>query len=168
MSVPLTALALAACTVGPNYRGAPDVASDSIKSATFVRTPAQGVAFAQHTPATWWTALNDPQLNALIDAALAGNPDLKMVQARLRQARSQLHGQQANKLPKVSGSAAAVRMRSPDTSFFSNGDQSAGGGAGNGSTGRGPVDFYTAGFDASWKLDLFGGTRRDRSCVRRS
>jgi NodT family efflux transporter outer membrane factor (OMF) lipoprotein len=32
--------------------------------------------------------------------------------------------------------------------------------SGGGSSGRGPVQFYTAGFDASWELDLFGGTRR--------
>jgi NodT family efflux transporter outer membrane factor (OMF) lipoprotein len=159
LRAPLNALAfaavvtLAACTVGPNYQGAPEVASDAFKSDAFVRTPQQGVAFSQHTPAQWWLGLNDSRLNALIDAALVSNPDVKMAQARLRQARSQLRGQQANELPKASAAAAALRMRSPDTSLFSS-DQ------GGGSTGRGPVDFYTAGFDASWELDLFGGTRR--------
>ncbi|WP_372492611.1 MULTISPECIES: efflux transporter outer membrane subunit [Caballeronia] len=153
--LPLAAFALAACTVGPDYRGAPEIAPDAAKSAAFVRAPAQGVV-ATHAPATWWQALNDPQLNALIDAAFAHNPDLKMAQARLRQSRSQLRGQRANELPKVSGSAAALRMRSPDTSIFgSSGDDGS-----SGSTGRGPVDFYTVGFDASWELDLFGGTRR--------
>ncbi len=150
--LPLAAIAmtLAACTVGPDYHGAPDIASESVKSGTFVRTPAQGVT-TTHAPASWWLALNDPQLNSLIDSALADNPDLKMAQARLRQARSQLRGQQANELPKVSGAAAALRMRSPDTSLF---------GSSSGDTGRGPVDFYTLGFDASWEIDLFGGTRR--------
>ncbi|WP_250455023.1 efflux transporter outer membrane subunit [Caballeronia sp. ATUFL_M2_KS44] len=148
--LPLAALALAACTVGPDYRGAPDVAADSVKSGAFVRAPIQGVV-ATHAPAAWWTALGDPQLNALIEAALAHNPDLKMAQARLRQARSQLRGERANALPKVSASAAALRMRSPDTAIFGQSD---------GSGGRGPVDFYTVGFDASWEIDLFGGTRR--------
>jgi NodT family efflux transporter outer membrane factor (OMF) lipoprotein len=151
--LPLAALVLAACTVGPDYRGAPEIAPDAAKSGAFVRAPAQGVV-ATHAPAAWWQTLDDPQLNTLIDAAFAHNPDLKIAQARLRQARSQLRGQRANELPKVSGSAAAVRARSPDTSIIgSSGDQGS-------STGRGPVDFYTVGFDASWELDLFGGTRR--------
>jgi NodT family efflux transporter outer membrane factor (OMF) lipoprotein len=153
--IPLVALVLAACTVGPDYHGAPDIASNSVKSGAFVRTPTQGMLTA-HAPAQWWLALNDPQLNKLVDAALANNLDLKIAQARLRQSRSQLRGQRANELPKVGGSAAALRMRSPDTSLFSSSSDNGSGG----STGRGPIDFYTLGFDASWEIDLFGGTRR--------
>ncbi|MDB5460524.1 MAG: efflux system, outer rane lipoprotein NodT family [Caulobacteraceae bacterium] len=41
----------------------------------------------------WWTAYNDPQLNALIDEALKGSPDLKVAEARVRQA--QARSQQA-------------------------------------------------------------------------
>jgi NodT family efflux transporter outer membrane factor (OMF) lipoprotein len=154
--LPLAALVLAACTVGPDYHGAPEVAPDAAKSGAFVRAPAQGVV-ATHAPAAWWQALDDQRLNTLIDAAFAHNPDLKMARARLRQSRSQLSGQRANELPKVSASAAALRTRSPDTSIFgsSSGDQGA-----PASSGRGPVDFYTVGFDASWEIDLFGGTRR--------
>jgi NodT family efflux transporter outer membrane factor (OMF) lipoprotein len=154
ISIAIATLSLAACTVGPDYHGAPDIASDAVKSGTFVRTPAQGVTAAR-APAQWWLALNDAQLDTLIDAALAHNPDVKIAQARLVEARSQLRGQQANALPKTSASAAMLRMRSPDTSSFLSGDQGSGT-----SAGRGPVDFYLAGFDASWELDLFGGTRR--------
>jgi NodT family efflux transporter outer membrane factor (OMF) lipoprotein len=154
VSISIAVMSLAACTVGPDYHGAPDIASDAVKSGTFARTPAQGV-IATRAPAQWWRALNDAQLDALIDAALAHNPDVKIAQARLVQARSQLRGQQANALPKASASAAMLRMRSPDTSSFLSGDQS-----GGGSQGRGPVDFYLVGFDASWEIDLFGGTRR--------
>lgn len=148
--LPLAALALAACTVGPDYHGAPEVAAQSVQSGAFVRAPSQGV-LATRAPAAWWRSLNDPQLDALIDAALAGNLDVKMAQARLRQARSQLRGERANALPKASASAAALRMRSPDTAIL---------GGSEGSGGRGPLDFYTVGFDASWEIDLFGGTRR--------
>src|SRR5205809_138356 len=34
----------------------------------------------------WWTAYGDPQLDQLIDEAVAGAPDLARAQARLRQA----------------------------------------------------------------------------------
>lgn len=49
--LPLAAFALAACTVGPDYRGAPEIAPDAAKRAAFVRAPAQGVV-ATHAPAT--------------------------------------------------------------------------------------------------------------------
>jgi NodT family efflux transporter outer membrane factor (OMF) lipoprotein len=148
--------ALSACTVGPDYRGAPPVAADSIESAAFVRAPAAGVVATAPTASAWWRELGDAQLDALIDAALAHNPDIHVAQARLREARAQLLGQRANELPKVSATAAALRMRSPDLSTFS----SSGNGNASGGGGRGPLQLYTAGLDASWEIDLFGGTRR--------
>jgi NodT family efflux transporter outer membrane factor (OMF) lipoprotein len=153
---------LAACTVGPDYRGAPPVAADAIKTPNFVRTPAAGVVTSGPGVSSWWRSLNDPQLDALIEAALAHNPDIHAAQARLREARAQLTGQQAKALPKASANAAAVRMRSPDLSSFSSGGNNAnnGNGGNGGGSGRGPLQLYTAGLDASWEIDLFGGTRR--------
>ncbi|WP_028225207.1 efflux transporter outer membrane subunit [Paraburkholderia ferrariae] len=162
--VPLTALAaacaLAACTVGPDYRGAPVVAPEAASAATFVRTPAKGVV-PTPAPSEWWLALNDPQLDELIAAAFAHNPDLRAAQARLRESRAQLAQQRAAELPKVSASAAAVRMREPNLGAFTS-SQTQGGDSGSSavSSGGGPLQFYTAGFDASWEIDLFGGTRR--------
>jgi NodT family efflux transporter outer membrane factor (OMF) lipoprotein len=153
------ACALAACTVGPDYRGAPSVAPEAAGAATFVRTPAKGVV-PTPGPRDWWVALNDPQLNALIEAAFAHNPDLRAAQARLRESRAQLQQQRAAELPKFSASAAAVRMREPDLSALSSSQSQSGGGSQAASSGRGPLQFYTAGFDASWEIDLFGGTRR--------
>ncbi|TDV39061.1 NodT family efflux transporter outer membrane factor (OMF) lipoprotein [Paraburkholderia caballeronis] len=164
VTVLAAACALAACTVGPDYRGAPAVAPEAASAASFVRTPATGIA-ATRAPGQWWLALNDPQLNALIAAALAHNPDLRAAQARLREARAQLQQQRADQAPKVSASAAAVRMRSPDLSSFASQGQSgpddgSGSQSSSASSGRGPLQLYTAGFDASWEIDLFGGTRR--------
>ena len=144
---------LSACTVGPDYHGAPQVAPEASSSATFVRTRGDNIA-TTHAPSEWWVALDDPQLNALIEAAFAHNPDLRAAQARLRESRSQLQVQQASELPKLSADAAVLRTRQPDLSALSSVDSNAG------SSGRGPISFYTAGFDASWEIDLFGGTRR--------
>lgn len=144
---------LAACTVGPDYRGAPKVAPEASGSATFVRSHGEGIA-TTHATSEWWLALDDPQLNSLIAAAFAHNPDLRAAQARLRESRSQLQQQRAAEMPKLSADAAALRLREPDLSALSSADSSAG------SSGRGPISFYTAGFDASWEIDLFGGTRR--------
>ncbi|ARP90755.1 RND transporter [Bordetella genomosp. 9] len=159
-------LILPGCTVGPDYRGAPEVAPDAARQPAFVRAPQDAVA-PGHAPSQWWRALNDPQLNALVDAALAHNPDLHAAQARLRASRAQLQQANANGMPTSSATLAAIRTRSPNTSVLSQGgsggDASGQGdpaGQGGGSSGRGPVQFYSAGFDASWELDLFGGTRR--------
>lgn len=146
------ACVLSACTVGPDYHGAPAVAPEAASAANFVRTPAQGVTTAR-APSDWWTALDDPHLNALIAAALEHNPDVRVAQARLRESRAQLQQQRAAELPKVSAAVAAPRMREPDLSTLSQSSGSSG-------SGRGPLQFYTAGFDASWEIDLFGGTRR--------
>jgi NodT family efflux transporter outer membrane factor (OMF) lipoprotein len=149
--------ALSACTVGPDYPGAPVVAPDAAHAAAFVRTPAAGASVVStRAPNQWWLTLDDPQLNALIDAALAHNPDLHAAQARLRESRAQLQQQKANELPKASVDAAALRMREPNLNVI----QPSQGNGGNTSTGQGPLQFYTAGFDASWEIDLFGGTRR--------
>jgi NodT family efflux transporter outer membrane factor (OMF) lipoprotein len=149
--------ALQGCTVGPNYRGAPNVAGDA---RTFVRAPAAGID-ATHAPGRWWNALGDPQLDGLIDDALAHNPNLQMAQARLRESRAQLQQQRAAELPTVSADAAVVRARQPDLSALQtskSGDSSST--SSDTTHGRGPVQLYTAGFDASWEIDLFGGTRR--------
>jgi len=153
---------LSGCTVGPDYHGAPQVARDAHSSATFVRTPASGTN-ATPAPKQWWLAFNDAQLNDLIAAALANSPDVHIAQARLRESRSQLQTQRADALPKISGDAAAIRMREPDLSSLSSGSSSSSSGSSGSSaasSGRGPLQLYTAGFDASWEIDLFGGTRR--------
>lgn len=149
------ALAAAGCTVGPDYHGAPDVAGNALTAPAFPHAPvrtttAPGVA-------DWWHALGDTQLDGLIATALANSPDIRAARARVRQARAGLRGKEANLLPKASVDAAMLRTRSPDLSALSSqsGDGNAGGGGG-----RGPLTLYIAGFDASWELDLFGGTRR--------
>ncbi|CAM3631787.1 RND transporter [Bordetella sputigena] len=155
----IAGLALAGCTVGPDYHGAPDAAPDALARAAFVRTPSVAVATGPAI-SKWWLALNDPLLNTLVDQALAHNPDVHAAQARLRASRAQLQQATANGMPTVGAVGAAVRTRAPDTSALTQGSQGNGDGSNNGSSGRGPVQFYTAGFDASWELDLFGGTRR--------
>ncbi|CAG2133441.1 efflux transporter outer membrane subunit [Cupriavidus plantarum] len=150
-------LAAAGCTVGPDYHGAPEVAGNALAAPAFPHAPvrtttAPGVA-------DWWHALNDPQLDGLIATALANSPDIRAAQARVRQARAGLRGRQANLLPTASIDAAMLRTRSPDLSALTS-SQSGDGGSSSGGGGRGPLTLYIAGFDASWELDLFGGTRR--------
>lgn len=157
----ISACALSGCTVGPDYRGAPVVAHGAVHAGAFVRTPASGIKPMSHAPSHWWLSLHDPQLNTLIGEALKNNPTLQMAQARLRESRAQFQQQRAAEMPTVSADAAALRMRQPDLSGLQALQQApANGQTTNTTHGRGAWQLYSAGFDASWELDLFGGTRR--------
>ena len=151
--------ALTGCVVGPDYRGAPDAAPLASSAARFNRAPAQGVSGAPGV-ADWWIALNDPQLNALIDTALENSPDIQIARARLRQARAGLKLRRQDALPSGTATALALRMRSPNTSSLLGGITQNQGGAQSQSSGRGPLQLYDIGFDATWEADLFGGTKR--------
>lgn len=144
----LASAGLGACTVGPNYQGAPAVAEKTLAAGRLAHADSQA-----STPgvARWWLALGDPTLDALVAQALNNSPDIASAAARLRQSRASLSGAKADALPKLSAEADQLKLRSPDLSAL---DGSSAGG------GRGPLTFYLAGFDASWEADLFGGTRR--------
>lgn len=137
-----TAVAVAGCAVGPNYHGAPQVAPNATHAASFHRT-SKDVVSTSPAVATWWGALGDPELTALIEAALARSPDIRAAQARLRQSRAGLREHQRDALPKGTASAIYLHAHLPASSI-----------------GLGSLDLYDVGFDATWEADLFGGTRR--------
>ncbi|HEY6484329.1 MAG TPA: efflux transporter outer membrane subunit, partial [Steroidobacteraceae bacterium] len=59
----------------------------------------------------WWTAYQDPQLDRLIDAALAGNPTLGQALARLHQAQALVDATAAELWPYVSYGASVEREK---------------------------------------------------------
>lgn len=59
----------------------------------------------------WWTALGDRQLDAIMAAALAGNPSLDAAMARLRAARAMLAESDAAAAPQVALDASLQRQR---------------------------------------------------------
>ena len=141
-------MALAACTVGPDYAGPPAAASDAAPGAAFVR--ARDAAF-QATPglARWWEGMGDPMLDTLVRDALAHNPDVDVAQARIREAMAQLRARQADRMPSVSANALYAHAQVPGL-----GGDSEGGGDTT------ALNLYNLGLNASWEIDLFGGSRR--------
>ena len=59
----------------------------------------------------WWKAFADPQLDALMDEALAGSPTLNIAAARTRRALAAAEGDKAALLPRVDGSLTSTRER---------------------------------------------------------
>jgi len=93
--------------------------------------------------ARWWTALQDPVLASLERQAVARNLALREALARVREARALRGIQKAGLFPTIDASGAVSRQRT--------------------SASRGIVQrtsLYTAGLDAGWELDIFGGVRR--------
>ncbi len=140
--VALSAAVLAGCKVGPDYHGPPVAAPNASSASAFIRAPTD-VAPSPPAAAAWWESLGDPELDKLIQAALKQSPDIHAAQARLRQSRAGLRQQQRNEAPNVSGSAAYLHAHLPSSPLN-----------------LGSADLYNLAFDATWEVDLFGGTRR--------
>jgi NodT family efflux transporter outer membrane factor (OMF) lipoprotein len=116
----------AGCVVGPNFSppSPPSVASYSpTPVTTTAATPGVPGGNAQHfvagadLPADWWTLFHSPQLNALIERALAHNPDLKAAQAALLAAHENVRAQRGAYAPQVSAGASVTREKDPSATL---------------------------------------------------
>lgn len=146
----LAALALAGCTVGPDYRA---------------KTPAElGVPTAYSVPAPaspedltrWWSNFDDPVLGQLVEQARGANTDIAQAIGRLRQAREALVQSRASLLPTLSGSAGYQRnenLRGGGRSFTLPDGTVV-------DTGGGGTNSFSAGLSASYQVGLFGEIRR--------
>jgi len=76
-----------------------------------------GAASAPVT-ADWWKSFGDSRLDALVDQALAGSPNLTLAQARVARAEAAVSSQQATEGLQVSGDLSATRQRFSATSIY--------------------------------------------------
>ena len=92
----------------------------------------------------WWRAFASPELDGLMQQALAGNQDLAAAVARLRQAEASARLAGAERLPRLDGNLAAGRQArlggSPDVDGNS----------------------YSGALAASYEVDLWGRVRASR------
>jgi outer membrane protein, multidrug efflux system len=148
------ALLLGGCaSVGPNYQRpvleAPATWTESQEQA--------GMALSLEEIA-WWQAFGDPVLNGLIEQAAKTNLDLEQARARLVQARADVKIAGAPAMPKVLTTGSVTRSEdgiSTLTTVSSFPESLAA-----------PGTIFQAGFDASWEIDVFGGTRRNVEAAR--
>jgi NodT family efflux transporter outer membrane factor (OMF) lipoprotein len=141
--VPLAALALSGCVVGPNYISP---APKQPAQAPFASAAAPSLVPAE-PPADWWRLYNAPILDRLVAEALAANTDLRVAAANLRQARAVLRESHAARLPTTGISTSVGYGRTAGSTL--------------GLSGQGPQGAtYDAGFDLGYQLDLFGRITR--------
>jgi outer membrane protein TolC len=104
----------AGCVVGPNYHS-PRVNVP----AAWISPTADGVSDRAVTPESWWASFNDVELDSLIQRATRSNLDLRVAEARLRQARAVRAGSAADLAPEVGASGSALRqLQSHNQPFF--------------------------------------------------
>jgi len=136
---------LAGCAVGPDYVR-PEVGAP----AQFKELP-PGWRAAQPSDAAprgeWWAMFGDPELDRLVARVDISNQNLRIAEARLRQARALADQARAGLFPALSANASATRANAPslpNAPSFANG----------------PVNNFSASLNASWELDLWGRVRR--------
>jgi outer membrane protein, multidrug efflux system len=110
-SVAAAALALAGCTVGPNYRRPVVKTPDNFRAPDPLPAP-QATSLAD---LKWWELFKDEKLQDLIRAALAANYDLRDAVVRVEQARASLSVTRSNQFPQFGvGGAVEINRLSRD------------------------------------------------------
>lgn len=142
-----SALLLTGCaTVGPDYVAPATSTPPTWQGATAARVSVAPATAAEL--ANWWRQLNDPLLSSLMVQALQGSLDLHTAQSRLREARARRTLAGANRFPTITASGSASVAK------------------GSSETGSGQTrELYSAGFDAGWEPDVFGGLRRSEEAA---
>ncbi|MGI9335553.1 MAG: efflux transporter outer membrane subunit [Gammaproteobacteria bacterium] len=103
------------------------------------RSPAVQVSTAETISPDWWTAFGDAELNRLIDKAIAGNFDIKILANRIEVARAGIGLERAGLLPRVN---AALGIEYDKT------------------TGLDSSTTYSAAGFANWEIDIWGKVQK--------
>ena len=138
MTALVSALALAACSTGPDYARP---VTPAAAAGPFVAANSPAAQPLAPVPRDWWRLYDDPVLDGLIADALAHNTDVRAAVARLARARAVLKEVKVDRLPQGGISASATRGRDPGVSDSSTS--------------------FGAGLEVAYEVDLFGRVSRN-------
>ena len=93
----------------------------------------------------WYQIFGDENLNFLIEQTLKNAPNMKIILARLKQARYAFAIKDADYLPMLDINSGYNYDYAPNSNVFGNKDS-----------------YFKLGFDASWELDIWGKGRRTK------
>jgi NodT family efflux transporter outer membrane factor (OMF) lipoprotein len=139
---------LAGCAVGPNYKP-PKATPETTQS--FVGAKGATYVTEQPLPPYWWRLYADPVLDRLVLRALKENNDLKTAEANLLYAQALLREARDNRFPTTD-----LTAEGPAYGRSSIQDALA----------EPASRFYSAGFTASYQVDIFGRIRRTIEAAR--
>lgn len=159
----LSLAVLAGCAVGPDYRQPAIDVGEGYRQASVPADPSANTGWVQAEPGTakirpdWWVLYGDTVLDGLMSELQTGNLDVRLAEARHRQAQASLQSARSGLFPTVGSNASVERSGSG-----SGGAGSFGGGeGGTGGFGGGPGNNYSLSASVSWELDLWGRVRRE-------
>ena len=129
------------CLVGPDFER-----PETDLPASYLPGTLAGAATNLSADASWWRSFDDPVLATLVEAGLDANLGVQQAVQRVRASRAALASSKAAFWPNIGLSAGVTKGKSwnPDDS----------------------TTRASAGFDASWEIDLFGGLRRGAEAAR--
>lgn len=133
---------LAGCAVGPNYKTPKTAMPAAFGNGNQTNVNTNEIVI------TWWHGFNDTELDRLVDRARAGNQDLRVATANLREARAMRRQVQFDLLPAPNGTAGYTHTLYSQAfePFVPRSQRN--------------IEFYDVGFDATWEVDIFGRVRR--------
>ncbi|MCA1796444.1 MAG: TolC family protein, partial [Geobacteraceae bacterium] len=144
LSLIFVALTLSACAVGPDYSRIEPAAQEEWYAS--MEKGLETSSIEESDLAAWWNVFEDPLLHTLQQRAIAGNLELKTAFSRLQQARINRGLSRADHFPTLGAEGQIQRQRRSENL--------------GSPTGAEENDWYMAGLDSSWELDLFGSIRR--------
>jgi NodT family efflux transporter outer membrane factor (OMF) lipoprotein len=107
--------------------------------------------------ATWWRSFNDPQLESLVQRAIASNLDARIALMHLQESRASGDALSGGVLPYLEASGGAARGSGTNSV---KGRISPPLNAATNTNGLAEIT-QVVGFDAGWEIDLFGRFRRE-------
>lgn len=120
--------------IGPDYKR-PEVVSKQ----SWSEQPGPLISAEDAIQPDWWRGFGDPYLDDLVERAIAGNLDIRILAARTGVAKAGIDQASAGGLPTVSAGGGT------DTSKIS---------------GSSKTTKYSTGVEASWELDIWGKVRK--------
>ena len=141
-------LALAGCTLGPDYHRPTVSAPEVWRAAQAAPEPASLADLA------WWELFQDDELRRLVQTATEANKDLRIAVSRVDQARAQLGVTRSAQFPEINAGASVTTNR------FSDSDNVPTRGQG------GQTDLFSTTVDLAFELDIWGRLRRATEAAR--
>ena len=145
-------LLLEGCVVGPKYTRAPVPMPhpDTYKELDGWKTAQPN---DQAIKGKWWEIFNDKELNSLEDAVTVSNQNVKIVEARFREARAQVRYNRSFEFPTLTLAPTLVgERRSQNAPYFPSTTHSTGD--------------YVLPVDLSYEVDVWGRVRRTVAAAR--
>jgi NodT family efflux transporter outer membrane factor (OMF) lipoprotein len=152
-AVAVAIVGLGGCTVGPDFASPETRQRDGYTGETVeLAVPGgtetkQQLAIGEKIPADWWALFRSPQLDQVLQQAIAGNRTLSAAKATLTQAQELVTQAEGQRYPQVTLSAGGTRQRTNFAAADLNQNASI-------------SNLFSLGPTVSFALDIFGGLRR--------